>query len=338
MQQLPSAGRRRTARTIGLALVLLLPLPAEAAQERLAAAYSTLVGSQAVIWVAHDSGSFERAGLPLTLVYVQGGPQAAAGLLSGSIPFVQFSASAGVNAALGGADVAFVTSGGNTPYFQLMGAPGIRSAADLKGKIVAVQRLGADNSYTLARFAIRHLGLDPDRDVSYRQIGVQSARVAAVRSGVVQATLLSSPITVQARKAGLSLLIDLMEMKLDYFMVGQATTRSFIQRNPEAVRRFVRGIVLGIHFYKTRKAESMRTIGKYMKLTDQDALEDAYRVYSQGIVARKPYPSPTGFEHFLKDLAQEDPRARGMRPEQFMDVRFLRELDESGFIDRLYAP
>lgn len=222
--------------------------------------------------------------------------------------------------------------------YQIYGAKGIRRLEELKGKIVAVQRIGADMSYIGPRFALRHAGLDPDRDVVYRAIGAQGARLAALQTGQVHATALAPPVNLQARKLGLPLLVDMIPLKIEYFMNGVAARRSYVDAHPELTLRFVKGFAAGIYFYKTRKEASLEIMGKYMRIRDQEILEEAYRIYAQELLARKPYPSAKAMQAVLDDLAQSDPRARTARAEEFVQDRFVREADRSGFLDALYQP
>jgi ABC-type nitrate/sulfonate/bicarbonate transport system substrate-binding protein len=115
------------------------------------------------------------------------------------------------------------------------------------------------------------------------------------------------------------------------------TTRARIQRNENLVRRFVKAFVEGIHFYKTRKEPSLRSIAKFTKLQDAAALEEAYNAYAIKFMARVPYPTTKGVEAILEDLAKTNPKARGADPRQFVEPRFLKELEDGGFVGQLYG-
>jgi ABC-type nitrate/sulfonate/bicarbonate transport system substrate-binding protein len=113
------------------------------------------------------------------------------------------------------------------------------------------------------------------------------------------------------------------------------TTQRFIQKNEETVRRFMKAMVDGIHYYKHHKSESMKVMGKYMRSTDPKIIEIGYDFNAEEY-ERKPYPSVLGIQSALEEIAHRNPRAREAKAGQFFDGRFVRELDQSGFIDGLY--
>ncbi|HME61197.1 MAG TPA: ABC transporter substrate-binding protein, partial [Candidatus Binatia bacterium] len=175
-----------------------------------------------------------------------------------------------------------------------------------------------------------------DKDITFLSVGTQPSRFAAVQTGMVDATLLQPPFTVKARQEGLIELASLGDLGLDYLGTSLATTRQTIQKKENLVRRFVRAIVEGIHFYKTQKEASIQSISRFTKLTDRAALEEAYNTYAIKYMARVPYPSLKGVEAILDDLAKTNPKAKGADPKRFIEPRFLKELEDSGFVTQLY--
>jgi ABC-type nitrate/sulfonate/bicarbonate transport system substrate-binding protein len=113
------------------------------------------------------------------------------------------------------------------------------------------------------------------------------------------------------------------------------TTRSFIKRDEDAVRRFVKAMVEGIHYYKTHKVQSMEVMARYMRNTDRKVMEVGYDFNAEEY-ERKPYASIQGIQLALEEIAHRNPKAKEVKVEQFLDARFVRELDQNGFIDRLY--
>jgi hypothetical protein len=102
------------------------------------------------------------------------------------------------------------------------------------------------------------------------------------------------------------------------------------------VRRFSKALVEGIHFYKTQKEASLQSIAKFTKLTDRSALEEAYNTYAIKYMSRVPYPNLKGVETILEDLAKTNPKAKGADPRRFIEPRFLKEIEDSGFVAQLY--
>jgi hypothetical protein len=107
-------------------------------------------------------------------------------------------------------------------------------------------------------------------------------------------------------------------------------------RHRSSALKLMRAFVEGIYFYKTRKKESMAIIGKYMRTDDMEAVGATWDYFANRIVPKKPYPSAQGIKALLELAAKERPEAAKVPPERMMNISLLKELDESGFIDRLY--
>ncbi|MDZ7379464.1 MAG: ABC transporter substrate-binding protein, partial [candidate division KSB1 bacterium] len=149
-------------------------------------------------------------------------------------------------------------------------------AEELRGKTIGLQRPG-DAYEVNARFALRHLGLDPYRDVSFIYLGSNEVMWPALQTKKVAATMLSPPATLFARKSGMNFLVDLSDLKIEYQGSTLATRRSFIKNHPNLTRRVLRAIVRGVHFFYSRKQETMQLLSKFLATDDSDDLEEAYR-------------------------------------------------------------
>ena len=298
-------------------------------------AYSAIAGAQAVPWVTKEAGLFEKHSLDLQMIYIDGGPRAVQALLAGDIPIVQAGGSAPVAARLRGGDV--VTIGGllNALAFSLIVHPDIRRPEQLKGKSLAVSRLGSISDYA-SRKILTKWGLRPDRDVSLLQIpGGSPVRLAAVQSGTVAGMVGQPPLTTMARKFKLHILAEPQDFGAAYPNTVITVHQSYIKRHPTVVRNFKQAIIEGIRVYKTRPDFSKKVIAKYMRITDALAIEDSYAFFS-ALVPAKPYPSLEAIKEALIELQESEPKARNARPEDFVDMTIVRAIDESGFIDNLY--
>ncbi|HWP24186.1 MAG TPA: hypothetical protein VNM15_08440 [Candidatus Binatia bacterium] len=139
-----------------------------------------------------------------------------------------------------------------------------------------------------------------------------------------------------AIKHGMNVLLDLAELGAPFQITGLGSSqRFFAQRRPTAIK-FMQAFVEGIQDYKPHKPESMRVIAKYMKVNDRDALSATYDYFAPRIVPRKPCSSLQGVKALLDLAANEKPEARNLPPKRFVNTTILKEVDESGFIDRLY--
>ena len=297
--------------------------------------HSAVSGSQAVLFVTRDAGFFKKYDLDPQIIYVSGAPPNIAALVSGELDFTVFAGPAAVASNLEGADTVVLMTFINTMEHIFVTRPTVKKPLDLKGKTFAVSRAGATDDYG-ARVAFKKWGLDPDRDITMMSVGGQPSRLAAVKSGLVVGSLLQPPFTVRARQEGLVEFASLGDLGIDYLGTSLATTRQTIQKKEELVRRFVMAMVEGIHYYKTQKETSLRSIAKFTHINDRGALEQAYNTYAIKFMARVPYPSVKGVQTILEDLAKTNPKARGADPKKFIEPRFLKELEDNGTVAQLY--
>lgn len=304
--------------------------------DRLQIAHSALSASQAVLFVTKEAGLFRKYDIDPQIIYIVGGPINTAALLSGSVEFSVFAGPASVAANLSGGDTALLMSFVNTLEHSVFAQPAIKKAEDLRGRRIGVARPGSADHYG-ATLALKKWGLEPDKDVALVSIGGPPDRFVALQGGRVDAILLQPPLTLRAQKSGFNRLADLVDLGLDYVGTSFGTTRAVIDKKENLVRRVIKALVEGIHFYKTNKAASLKTIGKLMKTDDAEALDEAYNAYAVKFMARVPYPTLKGVEAILDDLAKTNPKAKGADPRRFVESRFLKELEDSGFVAQLYG-
>jgi NitT/TauT family transport system substrate-binding protein len=270
----------------------------------------------------------------VNLIFIPGGPTAAAAMLAGEVQAVAMAGPAVVTSNLAGSDLVMIAGIVNTFAFQIITVKGITAPAQLKGKRIGVNRFGAAPDIA-ARYALGRLGIDP-KDVTILQLGEQSTRLAAMKAGQLEAAVLLPPITTIAQKDGMNVLLDMSDLGAEFQITGLASSQSFVsQRRPSALR-LMRAFVEGIHYYKTHKRESMEIIARYMRTNDMDAVSATYDYFATKIVPKKPYPTLKGVKALLDLAAKERPEAAKLPPDRFVNVSLLKELDDSGFIDRLY--
>jgi NitT/TauT family transport system substrate-binding protein len=298
-------------------------------------AYSAISASQLVGWVAYDAGFFKKNGLDVEFVYIEGGPRAVQSIASGEVQFGVVAGAPVLQSNLRGSSVVLVTGFLNTLDYQFVVDKQITRPDQLKGKSVAVSQAGSSSDFAM-RFALEKYGLQPERDVSIVEIGSQPGRFAALQSGKIQGVMVAVPLTLTAKKMGFNILADLQMLGLEYQYTALATTRDLIKSRPDLVRGATKACAEAIHYLKTHRKEALELLRKYMKTDDTAALTEAYEAIGLNLIPEKPYPTLRGIEVMLQELAPRDPKAKVARPEQFVDMSFVKELDASGFIDRLY--
>ena len=307
---------------------------------RLVVGYSSISSSFLPLWIGKETGIFSKNGLDVQMVFFTTGTTSVMALLSGDSPISHTAGSGIVNSRLGGSDGVMIVGGTVTLDWWLVSRPELKTPAQRKGGKVAVSTFGSSSDF-VARFALQKMGLVPDKDVILVQAGSPITRQAAMETGQVQATVHVHPSTFVAQKKGFNVLADVAALGLAYQHTGVATTRRFTREHPDIVRAYVKSQVEAVHRLKTDRETGIRVLAKYMYmggLKDREILEKTYDLaVADNMLPRKQYPTLDGIKTILDGFAEKDPRARSAKPEDFADMRFIRELDQSGFIDSLYS-
>jgi ABC-type nitrate/sulfonate/bicarbonate transport system substrate-binding protein len=174
--------------------------------------------------------------------------------------------------------------------------------------------------------------MKPDVDVALLQVGNQSNRIAAVETNNADAAMLTPPMTLQARKLGLTLLLDASKLGIPYSSLFFVARRSYIDKNRADLLNFTKAMIEGVFLYKSNKEFAMKVLAKYMKVQDREVLEENFREYDFPL---KPYPSKEYYELPIQSVAKKDPRVLKENPDRFVDMSLVKELDSSGFIEKL---
>ncbi len=330
--------------TFTAALLIAMPLNSIAAEksatqdlQKVTVAYSSISGNNAPLWVTLDRGFFRKYGLEVQAVLIESGSTAAQSLLSGDVAFAHMAGAAVIQSNLRGSDAVMIAGVINTLTFQLYTDKNTLRPDQLKGKSVGVTRFGSSSDFAM-RYALEKYGFEPSKDVAILQLGNMPALLSALETGKIQGAMLSVPTTLKAKKMGFPVLADLQMLGLEYQHTGIATTKSLIKSKPELVRDFMRAYVEGIHYAKTHRKETLDILAKYLRTDDKEILDDTYESTLLALVPEKPYPTLKGIQIMLREIGVKDATARSARPEQFVDLTFIKELDGSGFVDRLYKP
>ena len=324
------------ATVIGAALIVSLPvLAADRPLQKINVAFSSISGNMAPLWVTQDKGFFRKHGLEVQVILIESGTTTAQALVAGDISFATLAGPAVIQSNLRGSDTVMIAGVVNTLTFQLFTEKGITRPDQFKGKSVGVTRYGSATDFAM-RYALDKYGLDANKEVAILQLGNVPALLAAMEAGRIQGAMLSAPTSLRAKKIGFPMLADLQMLGLEYQHTSVATSRALIKSRPDLVRDFMRAYVEGIHYAKTHRKETLEVLAKYLRTDDKEVLDDTYESIVLTLVPEKPYPTQKGVQIILRELGAKDPAARSARPEQFVDLTVMKELDSSGYIDRLY--
>lgn len=307
---------------------------AQTQPEKLRVAYTVIAPTQATIWTAKEMGFYAKHGLDVDLVLLVGAPIAVAALVSGETPIVHAGASAVVTSNLQGSGAVLVAGGANRFPYVLFVTDEIKRVEDLRGKKFGVSRMGsADNAAAIT--VLNRYGIK-ETDVTYVQAGSIPSRLAAMQTNALQATLLQAPETLKAKEIGMRALLDFTKLDVEWQLNGVATTRDYIKKKPDTVRRFLRAYVEGSHYNLTNPKGAQRILQKYLAIKDEKSVEEAYNEIVFKLTRKVPYPTEPGIQLYLDQLKIKNPKAAQAKPSDFTDISFLKELESSGFIDKLY--
>jgi NitT/TauT family transport system substrate-binding protein len=295
--------------------------------------YSGIQVVQAPAWFALEGGYFREQGLDVELMNITSTSPVIQAMLANEVQLGGIDAGASILATLSGAEVALLIAGSNHSVFSIISQPAIEEPAQLRGKVMGITRLGSA-THSAGLLALDLWGLEPDRDVAFRQLNQVSAIFAALEAHQVDAGVLSLPSTSLARRAGYHELINLATQGPEYPSIVVSGLRSWVNGHEEAMRRFTRGFVQGVHRGRTDKAWAEDVYRKYVEIDDPQVLDEMYAEFER-CCPRVPYVSEEGIARLLGDLAQDEPRLVGKQPGDFIDARFLRELEASGFINQV---
>src|SRR4249920_665889 len=234
---------------LAIVLSLLISVRADAQLRKINIAYTATSPYQAVLIIAKEAGLFKKYNLDPTLVFTTGGSLGIQAMIGGDVAMTLSDGSSSVVSRLAGVDIVVIASLLNTFPYSLISLPEIKKVDQLKGGKIAVSRFGSATDLSV-KMALAKVGLNAEKDVTLLQIGVQTARYAALQSRNVQATIITPPFTLTARKLGYQTLLDMAELNIPFQLTALLALRPYLKSNPDIVLSVIRALSEGIHFYK----------------------------------------------------------------------------------------
>ena len=288
--------------------------------------YGGTSGYNVPLWVTHDAGLFKKYGLTSELILISGDAASLQALLANDLDFTNAAGTTPIQGTLQGADFVIVASSYNLMPYSFVVTPDIRTAADLKGKRMAVARLGGISEFA-GRLTFQKLGL-AQNDMTLIQAGPDAPRIAALQSGAVAATVLAPPGLYVATSLGFKVLADLGDLGVKYPSAVIVTRRSYLAQNRPTVKKYLAAFTEGLHLYAQNKDFSLGVMQKYAKLKDRDAMSRSHEYFVKNTTL-VPLTDPVAIKNALGD------KAGGRNLEDFYDNSLLRELVNEGFVDKL---
>ena len=289
------------------------------------------------LWIAQEEGIFTKHGIEAQTILIRGGPTLVASLMVGDIDSAFTSGVSVLGAAAQGTDVKMLTSISSRVSWKLMATPQTKKAADLRGKRFGVQSI-VGSTWMYSMLALEQLGLEPKRDnISFFPIGDPVTMAHALETGRIDAVVLDPVLSRGLMSKGFSLLLDLFQAKVFFPGLGLGVSRAYLEQNDSTVERVVTALTESLAFIQVpaNKPIVLKSMMKNLRMTDSVAAENGYQDQLLTL-NRKPYPTLEGLRNAQRLMALQNPKIAGLKMEDLIDSRFVRKLDEQGFIDKLY--
>jgi ABC-type nitrate/sulfonate/bicarbonate transport system substrate-binding protein len=309
---------------ITFAIFSLLILSEVADAETIRITYGGTAGYNVPLWVGQEGGYFKKHGFSTELIFTQLDVHA---LLANEVQFVNTAGFVPIQASLQGGDVVIVATSYNFIPYSFVVHKDIRSPSDLKGKRIALSRLGGITELA-ARLAFERLGVNP-KEATFVQAGPDAQRITAVQSGAAAGTVLSPPGLFAASSQGLRVLVDLGDLGAKYPTAVIAVTRPYLRQNRPVVKRFLMAFIEGLQLYKENKAFTLKVMQKFTKFSNQEILSQSHDYFVRN-TSLLPRTDPEG----VKNAIPED-KIAGRKVEEFYDNSPIDELVNEGFLAKL---
>jgi ABC-type nitrate/sulfonate/bicarbonate transport system substrate-binding protein len=319
--------------------LMLAPAVGDGAPARVNIGVASVSSSALSLWAAQERGIFAKHGVDVQLVLIRGGATLVASLVTGEIQAAFTSGVSVLGGAAQGVDVKMLTSISSRVSWKLVANPQIKRAEELRGKRFGVQSI-VGSTWMYAMLALEQLGLDPKRDgIAFLPIGDAVTIGHSLEAGRIDAAVLDPALSRRLIGKGFTQLVDLAKTEATFPGLGLGVTRAYLDQQTVMVEKIVTALTEGAAFVQipANKNLALKILMKHLRIGDPAVAEDGYRDHLLTL-NRKPYPSLDGLRNAQRLMAQQNPKVGSLKVEALVDARFVRKLDESGFIDRLYGP
>jgi ABC-type nitrate/sulfonate/bicarbonate transport system substrate-binding protein len=289
------------------------------------------------LWMAKEQGFFNKYGVPADMIFIRQAPTLVAALTSGDIQIGYTGGTAVLGAAASGSDLKILAAFTNRVTYDLVAKKNIKSPEDLRGKIFGVQSIGG-TVWMGAILALEHFGLEANRDkISLIAAGDQSVLAQALVTGTIDATVLDGVMSRTLRENGYTILAELSKFNIPISSVGIVAKGSLIQSNTQIIENLLKALLESEAFIfgPSNKGKALAVLKKYLRINDQEA-EEGYKDVLTGL-DRKPHASLEGLRNVQRLMKLRNPAVEKVKVEELVDDRFMKKLDQSGFIDEMYA-
>jgi NitT/TauT family transport system substrate-binding protein len=320
--------------SVGCLLILLAKVTPAFALDSIRVAYSSVNPHALLVSMAEKRGLYAKYGLSSTIVYVSGGSTVVQAMVSGDIDLGQLTGAPGVAANLRGADILYVAMTDDRMGYQLVTRGEFKNMAQLKGKRLGISRFGSSADFGV-RVLLKKYNIDP-KDVSILQIGNEAERLAALKLGSIDGSVFNAPFGAAAKKFNLNILADAVALGIPYFNTGICGSAKLLQKNENRILNFLRAYVEAIKIFKTEPEYTLKALAQFTRVSDAELLKEAYD-YNRNKIPDIPYPSLAAMQAVVEPLVAGDPKLAKIDAKNFISDRYLKKLEEEGFVQKLFG-
>lgn len=309
---------------LSLAFALLFVTPAQA-QRAIRINWTAVTGAQSGMFMAKQEGLFKKHGLDVELIHIPSSSRGIQAILAGEIDFSFMDGSNAAQANLRGANVVLVAGATNRQVFSLMAKSEFKRITELKGKKIGITRVGS-STHTSALYALGSAGL---KGTDYQLLPLLEVPniYTALAAGQIDAGVMSPPTNARAKKSGFVELMNIAKEGPEFVSVAVGTSRSYLKANEDIVRRVVRAYAEGVQVFKSNKPAALKMIENQLRVSDREIQEDTYTQF-RDYLEYPPYVSRKGMEAVLAELGDKQAAVKTVKPEDFIDMRFVAELEK----------
>jgi NitT/TauT family transport system substrate-binding protein len=304
------------------------------AQEKIRVGQGSVSLQSGLMHIAKDRGLFAKYGLVAEVIYIPGGSTNVQVLVSGSLDLSQLSGAPGVAANLEGADLVYFLGLLDKLNYQLITRPEIKSVEQLKGKKFGVSRFGSSADFGM-RAMLKRVGVDPVKEATILQIGDEPARIAAIKSGNIDGTVANAPFGTEAERLKLNVVADSVKMDIPFFNTGLLGSKRYLDKQEAKVMNFLRAYLEAIKVLKTEREYSIKALAQFTRVQNLKAVQEGYDYFIKQLEP-VPYPSVAAMQAVVDQIAESNAKARGIDAKSYVSDRYLKRLEEEGFVKKIW--
>lgn len=316
-----------------LAFLIFFLLPhAVKGQEKIRIAYPTISMAMAPWWIAKEKGFFSQEGLDVDLMYIKGDSTIVQALLGGDIHAGYAGATPVAAAVARGGPVTIVAVPANRMGYLLVTREPIKDPHELSGKKFAISSFGG-SSEIATRLGLEKVGADPNKVVML-QVGGSPDRIAALRRGSVDGSILSANEVIGAGGMGFYTLFDFTKSDLEYPYNVLYVVKQFAAEKRKTTTAMVKSFMRGLWFMQDNQNDSVKISAQWLKTNDIESLKRQWKYVAFDLHQEIPYPTLAGFKLALSGMVQTNPKAAALRMDEVTDQTIITDLVKQGFFKR----